>query len=79
MSPSVNRLVLGLLISSVFLGSSMLLSFQVPPVLFLEPGWLGIERLSLFGLLGYAVSMLAVFRLIRAINRSGHLDRSDDD
>lgn len=79
LSPSVNRMVLGLLISSVFLGSSILLAFKVPPVLFLEPGWLGVERLSLFGLIGYAVSTLSVLRLIQAINRSGHLDRSDMD
>ncbi len=79
LSPSVNRMVLGLLISSVFLGSSLLLAFKVPPLLFLQPGWMGVERLSLFGLIGYAVSLMAVFRLIRAINRSGHLDRSDSD
>jgi ubiquinone biosynthesis protein len=79
LSPSVNRIVLGLLTSSIFLGSSVLLAFQVPPVLFLEPGWLGLERLSLFGLIGYAISSLASLRLIRAINRSGHLDRSDMD
>lgn len=79
LSPSVNRIVLGILVSSIFLGSSMLLSFKVPPVLFPEPGWLGLERLSLFGLIGYAISTLAGLRLIRAINRSGHLDRSDMD
>lgn len=79
LGPSINRIVLGLLISSTFLGSSMLLAYKVPPLLFLEPGWMGIERLSLFGLLGYAVSSLAVLRLIRAINRSGHLDRPDLD
>ncbi|MCA9132543.1 MAG: AarF/ABC1/UbiB kinase family protein, partial [Planctomycetales bacterium] len=79
LSPSVNRLVLGLLISSVFLGSSVLLASKVPPLLFMPPGWLGIENLSLLGLIGYAVSLLAGFRLIRAINRSGHLDRSDSD
>lgn len=79
LSPSVNRMVLGLLISSVFLGSSMLLAFKVPPLLFMTPGWLGIERLSLFGLLGYALSMMAGMRLIRAINRSGHLDQRDSD
>lgn len=79
LSPSVNRMVLGLLISSVFLGSSMLLAFKVPPVLFLEPWWMGMERLSLFGLIGYAVSLLALLRLIRAINRSGHLDNVDKD
>lgn len=78
LSPSVNRLVLGMLISSVFLGSSMLLAFKVPPLLFMQGGWLGIEKLSLLGLLGYAVSLLAGWRLIRAINRSGHLDRESD-
>ncbi|MEM7476985.1 MAG: AarF/UbiB family protein [Planctomycetota bacterium] len=79
LGPSVNRLVLGMLISSVFLGSSVLLANNVPPVLFLEPTWLGVERLSLFGLIGYGISSLALLRLIRAINRSGHLDRSDLD
>ncbi|MCA9128701.1 MAG: AarF/ABC1/UbiB kinase family protein [Planctomycetales bacterium] len=79
LSPSVNRMVLGLLISSVFLGSTLLLAFKVPPLLFLQRGWMGIEQLSLFGLIGYAVSLIAVLRLIRAINRSGHLDRSDSD
>lgn len=79
LSPSVNRIVLGLLISSVFLGSSVLLAFKVPPLLFNQGGWFGIEKLSLLGLVGYAVSLLAGFRLIRAINRSGHLDRSDSD
>lgn len=79
LSPSVNRMVLGLLISSVFLGSSLLLAFNVPPLLFMTAGWMGIERLSLLGLIGYAVSLLALIRLIRAINRSGHLDRSDSD
>jgi ubiquinone biosynthesis protein len=79
LSPSVNRMVLGLLTSSLFLGSSLLLSYQVPPLLFLQPGWLGIERLSLFGLVGYAVSMMAGLRLIMAINRSGHLDQRDSD
>ena len=79
LGPSVNRMVLGILISSVFLGSSMLLAFQVPPLIFLERGWMGIEKLSVFGLIGYGVSSLAVLRLIRAINRSGHLDRTEID
>jgi ubiquinone biosynthesis protein len=79
LSPSVNRLVLGILISSVFLGSSMLLAYQVPPLLFMEPVWFGVERLSLFGLLGYALSMMVGLRLVMAINRSGHLDKEDSD
>ncbi len=79
LSPSVNRLVLGLLVSSLFLGSSVLLAFQVPPLLFMEPSWSGLHRLSLLGLIGYAVSTLVGLRLIRAINRSGHLDHVDSD
>ena len=62
LSPSVNRMVLGLLISSVFLGSSMLLSFKVPPLIFLNESWMGLEKLSLLGLIGYAVSLLAGWR-----------------
>ncbi len=79
LSPSVNRIVLGILVSSVFLGSSVLLAFKVPPLLFASSAWLGLQDLSLLGLIGYAVSLLAGLRLIRAINRSGHLDRSDSD
>lgn len=79
LSPSVNRMVLGLLVSSVFLGSSVLLAFKVPPLLFAKQSWFGMEQLSLLGLIGYAVSLLAGLRLIRAISRSGHLDRSDSD
>ncbi|MGN6136696.1 MAG: ABC1 kinase family protein [Aureliella sp.] len=79
LSPSVNRLVMGMLVSALFLGSSVLLAFRVPPLLFMRPGWLGIERLSLLGVLGYVVSMLVGLRLVRAINRSGHLDHVDVD
>ena len=80
LSPSVNRLVLGLLTSSLFLGSSVLLAFEVPPLLFLESNWfMGLQRMSLFGLLGYVFSMLAGMRLMRAINRSGHLDQTESD
>ncbi len=79
LNPSVNRLVLGILISSVFLGSSVLLAYEVPPLLFMQPVWWGVERLSLFGLLGYALSMMVGLRLVMAINRSGHLDQRDSD
>ncbi len=79
LSPSVNRLVLGMLVSSLFLGSSILLAYKVPPLLFTNPGWLGISDMSLLGLLGYAFSSLIGLRLLRAINRSGHLDHVDVD
>ncbi len=71
LEPSVNRLVLGLLTSSLFLGSTQLLSYNVPPLLPLP--WIG--NLSLFGLAGGVVSLMLGLRLLRAINKSGHLDR----
>jgi ubiquinone biosynthesis protein len=37
LEPSVNRLVLGMLTSALFLGSSLLLSYKVPPLLFHFP------------------------------------------
>ena len=55
------------------------MAFKVPPLLFAHSDWLGIEKLSLLGLIGYLVSLLAGLRLIRAINRSGHLDHTDSD
>ena len=79
LSPSVNRMVMGILVSALFVGSSILLAFRVPPLLFMQPGWLGIERLSLLGILGYVLSTLIGLRLVRAINRSGHLDHVDSD
>lgn len=77
LSPSANRLVMGMLISSVFMGSSLLLSYKVPPLLF-TAGWWGLKDLSLLGLIGYAFSLLAGLRLIRAIQLSGNLDRDTE-
>ncbi|MCY2973628.1 MAG: AarF/UbiB family protein [Planctomycetota bacterium] len=78
LSPSINRLVLGLLTSSLLMGSSVLLAFKVPPVLFITGGPLGVKDLSLFGLLGFSASMLVSFRLWLAINKSGHLDPASE-
>ncbi len=77
LEPSVNRLVLGLLTSALFLGSALLLSQQVPPLLFPAPGLLGIKDLSVLGLMGCGLSFLIGLRLLRAIGKSGHLDRRD--
>jgi ubiquinone biosynthesis protein len=76
LEPSVNRLVFGLLTSALFLGSSLLLSYKVPPLISI-PIWYGtwIEGLSVLGLLGSITSIALGLRLIRAINKSGHLDR----
>jgi ubiquinone biosynthesis protein len=65
LEPSVNRLVLGLLTSSLFLGSSLLVSQKV---------W-AFHDVSIPGTLGYLVSAFLGWRLLRAIGKSGRLDR----
>jgi ubiquinone biosynthesis protein len=66
LEPSVNRLVLGMLASALFLGSSLLTSRQVPP---------SIRGVSVPGILGITFSLVLGLRLWRAIHKSGHLDR----
>jgi ubiquinone biosynthesis protein len=75
LEPSVNRLVLAMMASSLFLGSAMLLSTKVPPLLFPQNPLFGLHQLSLLGLSGCTLSILLGLRLIRAIGKSGHLDR----
>ncbi len=65
LEPSVNRLVLGLLTSSLFLGSSLLISMHV---------W-ELRGASVPGTLGVALSAFLGWRLLRAIGKSGRLDR----
>ncbi len=77
--PTVNRLVLGIMASAVFLGSSLLLAFEVRPVLFPDATWWGIERLSVLGVIGVIGSIAVMLRLMLAINSSGHLTRGNDD
>jgi ubiquinone biosynthesis protein len=66
LEPSVNRLVLGMLASALFLGSSWMLSNKVPPQ---------IGDVSLLGAVGALVAIFLGLRLWRAINKSGRLDR----
>lgn len=68
LEPSVNRLVLGMLASALFLGSSWLLANNVGPNI-------PYVDLSLLGTVGSTVSIMLGLRLLRAINKSGHLDR----
>jgi ubiquinone biosynthesis protein len=68
LEPSVNRLVLGMLTSGLFVGSSLVLSRNLPPLL-----W----GISIFGALGCLLALALGWRLLRAINKSGHLDRRD--
>jgi ubiquinone biosynthesis protein len=79
LSPSINRLVLGLLTSSLLLGSSVLMAYKVPPLLFIGGGPLGLQDLSLIGFVGFGFSFLVAFRIILAINKSGHLDTQSDE
>jgi ubiquinone biosynthesis protein len=67
LEPSVNRLVLGMLTSALFLGSALLLARNFPPLIF--------DEYSAPGLAGVVVSLGMGWRLWRAINRSGHLDQ----
>lgn len=67
LEPSVNRLVLGMIASALFLGSALLLHRGLPPVIF--------EQISLPGLAGAVLSFVLGLRLWRAINRSGRLDQ----
>lgn len=78
LGPTVNRLVMGIMASALFLGSSLMLSMQVPPVLFQEELWLGLKDLSILGLMGMVFSLALGARLILAINKSGHLDREEN-
>jgi ubiquinone biosynthesis protein len=68
LEPSVNRLVLGMLASALFLGSSLMLSRQLPPLLF---------GVSVVGAVGCLLALALSVRLLRAINKSGHLDRRE--
>ena len=63
-----------MLASALFLGSSLMLSREVPPVLFPENVYFGFTRISILGLIGCGVSILLSLRLLRAIGKSGHLD-----
>jgi len=76
LGPSVNRLVLGMLASALYVGSSFLLSYQVPPLLFHGgESYLGLKDLSILGLAGCTLSLIVGLRLLRAIGKSGHLDQ----
>jgi ubiquinone biosynthesis protein len=77
LEPSVNRLVLAMMASSLFLGSSLLLSNEVPPLLFPVNTYFHLHRISILGLSGCVVSILVGLRLLLAINKSGHLDRRE--
>lgn len=77
LGPSINRLVLGMLTSALFLGSSLMLSYKVPPVLFPVGTYAGFHEISIIGLFGILASLLLGMRLVWAIRKSGNLDKPD--
>jgi ubiquinone biosynthesis protein len=66
LEPSVNRLVLGMMTSALFLGSSLLIARNV---------WALWGTVSVPGTLGIGLSFFLGWRLHRAITKSGRLDR----
>ncbi len=66
LEPSVNRLVLGLLSSSLFVGSAMLLRGDIGPI---------VHGIPLPGALGLLLSFALGLRLLWAVRKSGNLDR----
>lgn len=65
LEPSVNRLVLGMMTSALFLGSALLVSQRVWPI----------YAVSVPGTLGMLLSGFLGWRLHRAITKSGRLER----
>jgi ubiquinone biosynthesis protein len=68
LQPSVNRLVFGIVTSALFLGSALLWSMKVPPL---------VDDVSVFGVIGCTVAVFLGFWLLRSINKSGHLDSDE--
>lgn len=62
---TVNRLVMGILTASIFMGSSLLYAHNAPPVLF---------DISVIGTIGYLLSIVLAYKLIRSV---GNTDESD--
>ncbi|MCC6125926.1 MAG: AarF/ABC1/UbiB kinase family protein [Pirellulales bacterium] len=72
LEPSVNRLVYGLVTSSMLLSSALLLCFKVLPIPYFPD-------ISSVGLIGGTIGLAMGYRLHRAINKSGHLGRPKRD
>jgi ubiquinone biosynthesis protein len=68
LDPIVNRLVLGILTAAVFLGSSELWSREAKPLFY---------GVSIFGAVGYTISLYLGWRLMRAIRKSGNIQSKD--
>ena len=71
LEPSVNRLVFGMLVSSLFVGSAMMWAFKASPLAHIP---FVHEDVSVVGVLGCVVSGVLGYRLFRAIQNSGKLE-----
>jgi len=61
LDPVVNRLVMGLVVSSLLLGSSLLWSMRAEPL---------VRGISVFGAIGYTIALVMGLRLFRAMRKS---------
>jgi ubiquinone biosynthesis protein len=68
LEPSVNRLVFGMMVSALFVGSALMWAAKAPPV------W---HDISVFGALGCFSSAALGYWLFRAIQHSGKLEHRD--
>jgi ubiquinone biosynthesis protein len=68
LDPVVNRLVMGIICASLFLGSSLLWSMKAPPLL---------GGVSVFGAAGYLLSVYLGWKLLRAVKHSGSVESRD--
>lgn len=68
LEPSVNRLVFGMMVSALFLGSAVMWAAKAPPL------W---HEISLFGAAGCVAACVYGFRLYRAIQHSGKLEERE--
>jgi ubiquinone biosynthesis protein len=68
LEPSVNRLVFGLMVSALFLGSAVMWAAKAPPLLWDTP---------VFGVFGCALAAVLGFHLFRAIQHSGKLEERE--
>ncbi|MGI9518078.1 MAG: ABC1 kinase family protein [Pirellulaceae bacterium] len=64
-----NRLVMGILTAALFVGSALILSYKVPPLI----KSIG-DGVSIMGALGCLVAFVMGVRLVRAIKRSGNVN-----
>ena len=68
LDPIVNRLIMGILVASLFLGSSLLWSLQAPPLY---------RGVSIFGAAGYGISCFLGGKLFLSIKKSGNFNSTE--